>query len=80
VAEDVAARDLTGGAVRQRSHLYAGRLRREEAAGGPEYRGSVRDVDSGAFRHFRAWSDLAAFMVARVEEAEGAASCLPTGR
>jgi hypothetical protein len=62
----------TGGAVRQRSRLFAVRLWRAEVAGGSEYRGSVRDVVSGAFRHFRVWADLAAFMVARVEEAEGA--------
>ena len=72
VTEDLAARDPTRGAASQRSRLFAVRLWREEVAGGSEYRGSVRDVVSGAFRHFREWSDLAAFMVARVEEAEGA--------
>ena len=54
-----------------RSHLFAVRLWKEEVAGGPEYRGSVRDVVSGAFRNFRDWSDLAAFMVGRLEEDEG---------
>jgi hypothetical protein len=55
-----------------RSHLFAVRLWREEVAAGPEYRGSVRDVVTGAFRNFRDWSDLAAFMVVRIEEAENA--------
>jgi hypothetical protein len=39
-------------------------------AGGWEYRGSVREVVSGAFRTFRSWTDLAAFMVERMEEGE----------
>jgi hypothetical protein len=50
------------------SHLFAVRLWKEETDGGAEYRGSVRDVVSGAYRNFRAWPDLAAFMVARMEE------------
>jgi hypothetical protein len=54
--------------------LFAVRLWREEAAGRPEYRGSARDVVSGAFCSFRDWSDLAAFMVARLEEREAGAS------
>ena len=53
-------------------NLFAVRLWKEEADGGPEYRGSVRDVVTGAFRNFRDWSDLAAFMVARAEEDENA--------
>ena len=40
--------------------------------GGFEYRGSVRDVSCGAFRAFRRWADLTEFLVAQVEEAEGA--------
>jgi hypothetical protein len=67
-----AADEREGRATRARSLLFAVRLWREDVAGGPEYRGSVRDVVSGAFRNFRDWSDLAAFMVARVEEDEGA--------
>jgi hypothetical protein len=55
---------------RARSQLFTVRLWKEEVAGGPEYRGSVRDVVSGAFRNFRNWSDLAAFMIERVEEVE----------
>jgi hypothetical protein len=50
--------------------LFAVRLWKEEAGGGSELRGSVRDVVSGAFRSFRAFADLAAFMVERLEEAE----------
>lgn len=53
-----------------RSHLFTVRLWKEEAADGSEYRGSVRDVISRAFRSFRDWSDLAAFMIERVEEDE----------
>jgi hypothetical protein len=58
------------GAARPRSHLFAVRLWKEEVAGGSEYRGSVRDVVSGAFRSFRDWSDLTAFLRARMEEDE----------
>jgi len=53
---------------RARSQLFAVRLWKEEVAGGSEYRGSVREVISGAFRSFRNFSDLAAFMIERVEE------------
>lgn len=56
--------------ARARSHLFAVRLWREELADGAEYRGSVREVVSGAYANFRDWSDLAAFMVARVEEGD----------
>jgi hypothetical protein len=55
---------------RARSQLFTVRLWKEVAAGGSEYRGSVRDVISGAFCSFRDWSDLAAFMIERVEEDE----------
>jgi hypothetical protein len=48
--------------------LFAVRLWKEELCGGSEYRGIVRDVTSGAFRSFRDWSDLVAFMVARIEQ------------
>jgi hypothetical protein len=53
-----------------RSRLFTVRLWKEQVAGGWEYRGSVRDVVSGAFRNFRDWSDLAAFMIVRLEEDE----------
>ena len=52
------------------SHLFAVRLWKEEVAGGSEFRGSVRDVVSGAFRNFRDCSDLTAFMIAQMEEDE----------
>ena len=65
-AADVRAR----GSARPRSHLFAVRLWKEDLAGGSEYRGSVREVVSGAFRSFRDWSDLTAFLIARVEEDE----------
>ncbi len=59
-------------AARPLSHLFTVRLWKEAVTDGAEYRGGVRDVGSGAFRNFRDWSDLVAFMVARVEEDEGA--------
>jgi hypothetical protein len=61
-----------GGPRRPASHLFTIRLWREEVEGGFEYRGSVRDVSCGAFRAFRRWADLTEFLVAQVEEAEGA--------
>jgi hypothetical protein len=39
-------------------------------AGDAEYRGSVREVVSGADRNFRDWSELAAFMMAQLDEDE----------
>ena len=54
--------------ARSAAPLFAVRLWKEELGGGSEYRGSVREVTSGAFRSFREWSDLVAFMVARIEE------------
>ena len=62
----------SGPATGPHSHLFSVRLWKEEVATGPEFRGTVRDVVTGAFRNFRDWSDLAAFMVARMEETEGA--------
>lgn len=56
---------------RARSHLFTVRLWKEQATDGSEYRGSVRDVISGAFRSFRDWSDLAAFMIERMEDEPG---------
>jgi len=52
------------------ARVFAVRLWKEELAGRSEYRGSVRDVATDAFRGFRDWSDLVAFMVARVEHDE----------
>lgn len=70
MTEDLAARDPTRGAARQRSRLFSIRLWKEPVAGGSEYRGSVHDVVSGAYRSFRDWSDLVGFMIERVEEDE----------
>jgi hypothetical protein len=56
--------------TRPQAMLFAVRLWKEEVGGGSEYRGSARDVISGAFCSFRAWSDLTAFMVARLEQDE----------
>ena len=58
--------------ARRRSRLFAVRLWAEEVAGGTEYRGNVRDLVGGAFRGFRDWSDLTAFMTAQIEDAENA--------
>ena len=55
---------------RVRSQLFTVRLWKEDVAGGSEYRGSVRDAVSGAFRGFRDWSDLVTFMIERMEEDE----------
>jgi hypothetical protein len=52
--------------------VFAVRLWKEELAGRSEYRGSVRDVRSDAFRAFRDWSDLVAFMVSRMEQDDSA--------
>ena len=65
------------GAARAHSLLFAVRVWKEEVTDGPEYRGSVRDVISGAFINFRDWSDLAAFIVARVEGDESAPASVP---
>ncbi len=59
-------------AASARSRLFAVRLWKEALAEGAEYRGSVREVVSGAYANFRDWSDLAAFMIARVEEGDDA--------
>ena len=56
------------------ARTFAVRLWKEELAGGSEYRGSVRDVSTDGFRAFRDWSDLIAFMVARVERDESVTS------
>ena len=52
--------------------LFAVRLWREQLAGPAEYRGTVREVTTDAFRGFRDWSDLVAFMVARLQQHESA--------
>jgi hypothetical protein len=57
-------------AAEPRSHLFTVRLWKEEVAGGSEYRGRAQDVVSGAFRNFRTWPDLAAFMLERMENDE----------
>jgi hypothetical protein len=54
--------------------MFAVRLWKEELGSGSEYRGSVRDVATDAFRGFRDWSDLVAFMVARLEQDQRARS------
>jgi hypothetical protein len=60
---------ITGGGA-SASCLFAVRIWKEQVAGGREYRANVRQVVGGAFRGFRDWSDLVAFMVQSVEEVE----------
>jgi hypothetical protein len=59
-------------AGKPRTRFFAVRLWTEEVVGGSEYRGTVQDVVSRAFCHFRDWPDLTAFMIARMEENERA--------
>lgn len=54
----------------QRTHLFALRLWEVEVPGGMEYRGTVRNVANGAWRHFRDWSDAQAFLMEQVDEHE----------
>jgi hypothetical protein len=68
--EDRAVGARGSSAARARSRLFAVRLWKEEFANRAEFRGSVRDVISGAYINFRDWSDLSAFLVARVEEGD----------
>ena len=58
------AEDYAGG---RRSRLFTVRIWSEGGASEPERRGSVHDVASGAFRSFRQWSDLTAFLAERVD-------------
>lgn len=60
--------------ARPHSHLFTVRLWKQEVTGGLEYHGSVREVTSGAFRTFRDWPELVAFMVDRLEDEESARS------
>jgi hypothetical protein len=69
--DDRAAGARSSPAAGPHSHLFAVRLWKEDMAAGTEFRGTVRDVVTGAFRNFRDWSDLTTFMVARMEENEG---------
>jgi hypothetical protein len=49
------------------ARLFAVRLWKEELGGASQYRGSVRDVATDAYRGFRDWSALVVFMVASIE-------------
>jgi hypothetical protein len=69
-----------GEVVTPAARVFAVRLWKEELGGGSEYRGKVRDVTTGAFRNFRDWSDLVAFMVARIEERPRAKEARDVGR
>jgi hypothetical protein len=58
-SDDRAAGRPKRAAARPRSHLFSVRLWKQQVTGGSEYRGSVREVISGAFCNFRDWSELA---------------------
>jgi hypothetical protein len=70
-SDDRVAKDGEVREAQPRSRLFTVRLWTEEAAGGREYRGTVQDVVSRAFRTFRNWSDLTAFMIRRMENDDG---------
>ena len=59
-------------AAKPAARLFTVRLWKEDLAVGSEYRGTVRDVTTDAFRGFRDWSALVAFMVARMEHEDSA--------
>ena len=64
--------------------LFAVRLWREELGGGCpasswEYRGTVQDVRTRAFRAFRQWPELVAFLVAGAEGDERAGQARTEG-
>jgi hypothetical protein len=61
------ANDRAHGVARSHSCLFTVRLWKQPGAGGSEYRGSVREVLSGANRNFREWSELVSFMMAQME-------------
>ena len=65
--EDRRSRGEAVSSADRAAKLFAVRLWKEELGGGSEYRGSVRDVATDAYRGFRDWSDLVAFMVASIE-------------
>jgi hypothetical protein len=54
--------------VARPSRAFTVRIWTEAVEDGVEHRGSVRDVASGAFRNFRKWSDLTAFLTAEVDD------------
>jgi hypothetical protein len=57
---------------RPHSHLFTVRLWVEELGDGQtEWRGQVQHVVSGEKRHFRDWSSLLAFLLAKLQELEG---------
>lgn len=52
----------------RRSRLFTVRVWAEPVGDAVEHRGRVREVESGAFCNFRQWSDLSAFLAARIDE------------
>jgi len=51
-----------------RSRLFTVRIWSEPVTAGWERRGCARDVVSGAFCSFRAWSDLTSFLAGQVDD------------
>ena len=69
----MATDDRTGTGAR----VFTVRLWKEDLTDRGEYRGSVRDVRSDAFIGFRDWTEMVAFMVARLEEHASARADVP---
>ncbi|HEX9697000.1 MAG TPA: hypothetical protein VGB64_11905 [Actinomycetota bacterium] len=61
---------LDGNDASPPGHQFVVRLWKEEMTGASEYRGIVRDVRTDAWKGFRDWSDLVAFMAGRLERAD----------
>jgi hypothetical protein len=54
----------------RQTHVFVVRVWRVQRDGHPEYRGSIRDVLSGAQRHFADWSVAEQFVMEQVDEHE----------
>lgn len=71
LAREMASEETTRDDARQAAHqhvrLFAVRLWNEALDGGCDTAGACGEIATDAFRSFRDWSDLVAFMVARLE-------------
>lgn len=65
-------------AAARNGRLFTVRLWSERVGDGTERRGSVRAVDSGAFRNFREWPDLTSFLIEQLEEDRTNANIAPS--
>jgi hypothetical protein len=59
------------------ARLFTVRLWSERIGDGTEPRGSVRAVDSGAFRNFREWPDLTSFLTEQLDQDRTNANIAP---